>query len=124
MMDDTAASLSANIAWGTLFRNTNEDALINDIQQATSGGSWDYITPFLNDVGAFASGDATTGILDNLAQPHSAWFATGGSFTVETWSNGQTIGSGMSTITAVPEPASVGILSLGFGVMLLRRRRR
>lgn len=122
MMDDTAASLGANIAWGTLFRNTDEDQLIANIQLATSSQEWAVIQPGLNAVGAFAASDATDGILDHLAQPHSAWFATGGDFTVMDWSDGNIIGSGTSQITIVPESATLPTLAVA-GLHLLARRR-
>lgn len=115
MMDDTAAALAENVAWGTLFGNTLEDQLIAAIALATSGQDWPIIQPGLDAVSTFANGDATDGIRDGLAQPQSAWFATGGSFSVLTWSDGRRIGSGTSTITEVPvpEPTTATLLLSG-----------
>lgn len=125
MMDNTAASLAQNIAWGTLFRNTDEDQLIAAIQLYTSGQPFPVIQPGIDFTNQFLGGDAQTGILDNLAQSHSAWFNTGDSFSVVAWSSGQVIGTGTSDITSevvpTPEPASMAMLGIG-AVALIRRR--
>lgn len=125
MMDDTAAQLSNHIAWGTLFRNTDEDQLIADIELASSGQDWPIIQPGLDGIGAFTGGDAETGILGPGGVSRSAWFSFGGSFTVVAWSDGQILGSGEShaTPTAVPEPATCAVVGMGL-VGLLKRRRR
>jgi hypothetical protein len=124
MMDNHAASLANHIAWGTLFRNTLEDQLIANLELATSGQDWDTVLPGVNAVGDFAFGDAKTGILDNLAQPNSAWFNFGGSFTVMTFSDGEIIGTGESYGTeAVPEPASMAAFGLGLAALARRRRK-
>jgi hypothetical protein len=122
-MDDTAATDAANIAWGTLFPNTDEDQLISNIELATSGQSWATITPGLDAVGDFTGGDATTGILNPDGTSQSAWFATGGDFTIETWTNGQILGYGTSQVLVTPEPAPFAALGLGCLVFLRRRRR-
>lgn len=126
-MDDTAASLGANIAWGTLFRNTLEDNLAASIALATSGQDWPIIQPGLDAVSLFTDppdGDAVTGILDGLAQPHSAWFETGGTFSVMAWSDGTLIGTGTSEITVVPEPATAALMLGGLGLFGCVARRR
>lgn len=123
IMDPTAAALSENIAWGTLFRNTLEDQLIADIELATSGQPFELIQPGLDGLGQFANGDARDGILDPQGVPVSAYFATGGEFVVESWSSGTVLGRGTSAVVAVPEPASVGIVVVAAGVVGLRRRR-
>jgi hypothetical protein len=48
----------------------------------------------------YANGDAETGILDPDGVSQSAWLATGGTFTVMTWSDGGIIGQGTSQITS------------------------
>jgi len=128
LMDPTAASDAAGIDWGTLFRNTDENQLISEIKTATSGGDWSVVVPALNQVGAFANGDATTGILNPDGTSQSAYFTPGGAFTVEAWSTGQVIGSGTSTVTftpaATPEPAPFMVLGAGLGVLVLLKRKR
>jgi hypothetical protein len=119
-MSDDAANLSNNIAWGTLFQNTLEDALIADIELATSGQDWPIIQPGLDAVSAFTNGDAMN--LGSESVPVSAWFATGGTFSVATWSDGTIIGSGFSEITPVPEPATMSLLSIGV-LSLIRRKK-
>jgi hypothetical protein len=121
-MDDNAAALSNHIAWGTLFRNTLEEQLIADLELATSGQDWPIIQPGLDGVDAFTQGDAKTGILAPGGIPTSAWFATGGTFTVMSWSDGTVVGSGTSQMTQVPEPASLA-LCLVAAAFLQRRRR-
>ncbi len=124
MMDNTAASLVDHIAWGTVFQNTDEDQLIAAIQLATSGQDFSIITPGLDAIGAFASGDATN-ILGPGGVTYSAWFATGGPFTVVSFSDGNIIGTGTSAdIFTAPEPSSVALLGLGAGGLLGHRRHR
>lgn len=113
--------LASGIAWGTLFRNFTEEQIIFalehqvDPDEATRNAA-------LQTLGDFYYTDAKYGILDGLAQPHSAWFTPGGSFTVMTWSSGQVIGGGTSTITSVPEPTSM--LAIGLGLAAVARRRK
>lgn len=126
LMDDTAASLAESIAWGTLFPNTLEDSLIAAIELATSGGDWEALQPAFDELSEFVSGDAETGILDGLAQPHSAWFTMGDNFSVLTWSDGTRIGWGTSTLTPVPEPTTSALLlsgMLALGAVARRRTR-
>ncbi len=122
LMDDTAAQLSNHIAWGTLFRNTLEEQLIADIELATSGQDWEIIMPGLEAVDTFGQGDADTGILGPGGVPQSAWFATGGTFSVMTWSDGALIGAGVSESVFVPEPATLATLVVLGGLAFRRRR--
>jgi hypothetical protein len=66
----------------------------------TSGQSFSFIQPGLDAVNAFADGNAKNGI---LTPPGgiltSAWFVTGDTFKVMTWSDGTIIGSGTNVIT-------------------------
>ncbi len=122
MMDPLAATLSEHIAWGTLFRNTLEDQLIADIELATSGQDFSIIQPGLDGIGRFTGGNARDGILDPIGNTVSAYFTTGGAFTVVSWSDGTILGTGTSTVIAIPEPANVGLM--GVAMLAMARRRR
>lgn len=127
LMDNTAASLAKDIAWGASFQNTDEDQLIAAIQLYTSGQDFPTIQPGIDFTNQFLGGDAMNGILDSDGQSHSAWFNTGDSFSVVAWSSGQIIGTGTSDITSAvvptPEPASMAMLGIG-AVALIRRRNK
>jgi hypothetical protein len=127
MMDDTAADLANHIAWGTLFRNTLEQDVIDAIKLGTSGQDFPIVLPGINFLSDFANGDGTTGILGPLGVPRPVWFATGGTFSVMSFSDGLKIGSGISRITPTPEPTSLALVGVGTLAMLgglWRRRRR
>ena len=118
----TFAQNAKGIAFGTLFPNTDEDALISYLEGTpTPDGS----SPTFN----FAYGDAENGPNHDLA------FNPGGSFTEIAFSNGQLIGVGNGvseaipaggTISAAPEP-SIWLLMFagigGIGLMLRRAKR-
>lgn len=122
MMHPDAAALSANIAWGTLFRNTLEENLIADIELATSGQDWPIIEPGLNGVWDFLNGDFNDGILGPGGFPQTGWYDGNGPFTVMAFSDGKQLGTGTVEQEPVPEPASLAALALGAAAM--RRRRR
>lgn len=127
-MDADAASRTSNIAWGTFFNHTNEDSLIYAIEQATSGGSWEYINPFLQEIDTFAQGDAKHGNLGPFGTEGSAWFTPGHDFSIVAWSDGKVIGTGSNTYDvqyqSVPEPTSLAVLAAGPLFLLHRRRNR
>lgn len=127
-MDSDAASRTSNIAWGTFFNHTNEDSLIYAIEQATSGGSWEYINPFLQEIDTFAQGDAKHGNLGPFGTEGSAWFGPGQSFSIVAWSDGKVIGTGNNTwetqMQSVPEPASMLVLAAGPLLLIHRRRNK
>ncbi len=123
LMADDAAGLANHIAWGTLFRNTNEDELLRHLEDATSGDD-NVVDDGIIHLEDFAFGDAVTGILDNLAQPHSAWFNMGGTFSAMTFSDGEIVGSGSAYMTTVPEPPSFLLFGVGVVGFMVRRRRK
>ena len=110
--NDSFAESAVGIAFGTLFPDTNETTLINDLTSNTNVG----------DLFDFAGGDAVSGPNGDIE------FAPGGTFTAVAFSDGQIIGTGTSTFTsAVPEPATWAVMLAGFGgvgaAMRSRRRR-
>lgn len=124
-MHSYAAELSRNIAWGTLFRNTQEEDLIAALELATSGQDWPIILPGLQFIDIWSNSDAVNGILGPGGASQTAWFdmtAESPSFTVMAFSEGQEIGTGSASIEVVPEPATLG--ALGLGLLAMRRRRR
>lgn len=122
-MDDTAADLARHIAWGTLFRSTLEQDVIDAIKLGTSGQDFPIVLPGINFLSDFANGDGTTGILNPQGVPRPVWFATGGTFSVMSFSDGLQIGSGISRITPTPEPSSLALAGIGTLGLLARLRR-
>jgi PEP-CTERM motif len=107
--NNTFASNAISIAFGTLFPNTNETTLINDLTSETNPG----------DIFGFAAGDALSG-------PNgSIYFTAGDSFTAVAFSDGQIIGTGTSSfVTAAPEPITLSLFGAGLvGVVSMRRRK-
>jgi hypothetical protein len=109
--NNSFAQSAVNIAFGTLFPNTNETTLINDLTTEENVG----------DIFNFAAGDALTG-------PNgSIFFEPGDNFTAVAFSNGQIIGTGTSSFTTdLPEPASWTLLVIGLGGLgaAMRSRRK
>lgn len=129
-MDPTAATRVQNIAWGTVFTTTLEDQLIQSVHDATSGLPYDdpILQAGLTAVFNFVDNAATNAQVGPGGTSGSAWFATGGAFSVVAWSDGQTIGTGISTvdtIAAVPEPQTYALMFGGLGIVgwMARRRR-
>ncbi len=131
MMNDNAAALANHISWQTLFRNTLEQEVIDDILLGTSGQDFPIVLPGIGRVNDFAYGDGDTGILGPAGIPQSIWFTEGSSFTVMAFSDGTVLGTGVSSSdfvpdpTATPEPSTAiaGLIGLGIGCFYLKRRR-
>ncbi len=107
--NDAFAQSAQSIAFGTLFPNTNETTLINDLLTNNIGG----------DLFGFAGGDAISGPNGSIA------FTPGDTFTAIAFSNGQIIGSGTSTFTTgIPEPATMTLFAVAIGGIGISRRTR
>jgi hypothetical protein len=128
-MDPTAAARIQHIAWGTVFTTTLEDQLIQSVHDATSGLPFEDPTlqAGLNAVFDFVGNAATHAQVGPSGTSGSAWFATGGAFSVVAWSDAQTIASGVSeiaTVSAVPEPETYALMAGGLGIVAWVARRR
>ena len=130
MMDDQAASNAAGIAWGTIFTTTLEENLLAAVFTVSTKFTFEdledpVVQAALVTVFDFGRNVASQAKLGPSGAPASAWFTTGGSFSVMAWSNAQRIGTGISAMTAVPEPATWALWlgALGtLGALKMRRR--
>jgi len=121
--NDTFAANAQNIAFGTLFPNTNEATLLNDLEVIGQSVPGDTNVAY-NDLFTFQSGDAVSG-------PNgSVGFSTGDTFTEIAFSNGQIIGTGASFASLVapiqssaPEPSTWALMIAGLGGIGLMLRR-
>lgn len=124
-MDSAAASRIDNIAWGTIFSNTNEESLLFAIEQATTL-PYDDAGAYWAEIDAFAQGDAMSGHLGPNGTEGSAWFGSNGGFSIVAFSDAKIIGSGTNSVVTnmqpVPEPASMAALGLGALAMIRRRK--
>jgi hypothetical protein len=105
-MNDAFAQSAKDIAFGTLFPNTNETTLINDL----------VTTENVGDIFDFASGPNG-----------SIYFTPGDTFTAVAFSDGRIIGTGTSSfVTAdAPEPLTLSLFGAGLaGLGAVRRRRK
>lgn len=125
-MNSYAASLTANIAWGTIFRHTLEDRLIADLHGMTATED----PTAVSEIFGFAGGDAMS-IPDRTSPTGttSAWLSPAASGTptpgkIMMWSDGTEIGTFDASIQATPEPASLGALGLGVFALVKRRLRK
>ncbi|MDT7934988.1 MAG: hypothetical protein RQ833_10350 [Sphingomonadaceae bacterium] len=112
------ARSAAGIAFGTLFPNSNETALIGALNNlgAGMGQTADYEVVF-----AFGGGDARSGPNGN------ATFGLGDAFSVIAFSDAQVIGGGESfaqlvPTTPTPTPSAGWLLVAGIGLMAAGRR--
>lgn len=139
MVSNEAAALSQGIAFGTLFPTVTEEQVITALEFQTgvtrtdaNAAEWDAQADFL--------GQFTQGSLKNVPGPggitQSAWFGLGAvvpgavtttNFSVLAFSDGQVIGTGVAkldNLSAVPEPATLGLALTGVLIAGVASRRR
>ena len=120
--NDIFVDKAEGVAFGTLFPNTNESTLINDLEVIGQTVPGDTTTAY-DDLFGFQSGDA-------INSPNGTVnFATGSPFEEIAFSNGQIIGSGISyatqvsSVSAAPEPSTWLLMFAGLGGVGLMLRR-
>lgn len=124
-MNSYAASLTKDIAWGTVFRNTLEDNLIADLHAVSATNDSHAVGDIFN----FAGGDSMH--IPDITSPTgdtTAWIApppngTAAQGKIMMWSTGQEIGTFSASAVATPEPASLAVLAVG-ALALMRRKNR
>ncbi len=108
--NDSFAAGAQGVDFGTLFPNTNETTLINDLttnlDQAAVGDT--VYNQAINDLFTFAAGDAKNAGIG---------FGSASSFSAVAFSSGQTIGTGLSFTSPAPEPETWALLMLGIGLI-------
>jgi hypothetical protein len=121
---DSFAASATNVAFGTLFPNTDETTLINDLETGLWSPDPGIQNQAVSDLFNFAGGDAVSGPNGSVA------FVPGQTFKAVAFSGGQIIGGGRSFTTlagAVPEPATWAMMLIGFAALgaatRLRRNR-
>ena len=122
--NDKFASSAQDIAFGTLFPNTNETSIINALEvigQDPPGGD---VNSAENTLGNFQFGDAEN------SPNGSVTFQLGDPFQEVAFSGGQIIGNGVSfatpapvAISAAPEPSTWLLMFAGIGGIGLMLRR-
>lgn len=130
-MNDQAASNINHIAWGTVFTTLREEELIQSLHDATSGRPFGdpVLENGLNAMWSFAGLADTEAKVGPNGLPGSMWFNTVGTFTVMAFSDGQVLGTGVSSlievpVAAVPEPGAYALWLAGLGIVGLLVRRR
>jgi hypothetical protein len=126
-MDSQAAGNINNIAWGTIFSNTNEESLLFAIEQATTL-PLEEAESYWGEIDTFVHGDGMHGHLGPSGTEGSAWFGPNEDFSIVAFSDAKIIGSGtnlvQTTLQPVPEPCSMVVLGIGALVALRKRRCR
>jgi hypothetical protein len=126
-MNSATASAVANIAFGTVFPNTNETQLISDIEAQTAANNGSAVNDLFNFVGGDAdhipSGTSPTGSITSWITPNAVAVPATGS--IMEWSNGTQIGTFTATNAAVtPTPASFLCFGVGIVGFFFRKRKR
>ncbi len=126
-MNPNTAQAVQNIAFGTVFANSNETQLISDIHAISNSPDSNTWNAQLSDIFTFASGDAAN--IPNGDSTISAWTtpAPSGSPTpgqIAIWSDGVGIGSFSASIQGTrPVPAPAALIPFLAGLIGTARRR-
>lgn len=132
-MNPTAAERVQNIAYGTIFDTVvqgvqyTEETIIDATEKVHSELSDDEKRPYYDILDVFRNTISKNANVGPSGTKGSIWFAPEEGFSIVTFSDGLTIGSGTNSVTKtlnpVPEPASMAVLAVG-ALGALRRRRK
>lgn len=133
-MDPLAAARTSGISFGTIFGTsvqgtplTEEQIIFATEQVHREDLTEEQKTGYYEQLDLFRNGMAKHANVGVNGTEGSVWFAPG-NFSIVTFSDGLTIGSGtnssQATLQSVPEPASMAALGLGALALLKRRKKK